>query len=106
MLDFLTRANAAVNGVVWGTAGIALLLLARIVLTCVNRGFQFAHFGFWLKKTVGAIFRDRRITAHTARESRAISQFQSLCTAMAATIGTGNIVGVLSLSPLIARSTT
>lgn len=94
MLDFLTRANAAVNGVVWGTAGIALLLLAGIVMTCVNRGFQFAHAGFWLKKTVGAIFRDRHITAHTARESRAISQFQSLCTAMAATIGTGNIVGV------------
>ena len=94
MLGMITNINNAVNGVVWGTAGIVLLLLAGIVMTAVNRGFQFAHFSYWIKKTIGAIFRDKHITAHTSRDSRAISQFQSLCTAMAATIGTGNIVGV------------
>ena len=94
MLQAITSINNAVNGVVWGTFGIALLFAAGIVMTAVNRGFQFTHFCFWLKKTVGAIFRDRHITAHTAKENKAISQFQSLCTAMAATIGTGNIVGV------------
>lgn len=94
MLQAITAVNNAINGVVWGTFGIALLLIAGIVMTAVNKGFQFAHFGHWLKKTVGAIFRDKHITAHTTKENRAISQFQSLCTAMAATIGTGNIVGV------------
>ncbi|MCR5761835.1 MAG: alanine:cation symporter family protein [Treponema sp.] len=94
MLEMITNINNAVNGIVWGTIGIALLLIAGIVMTCVNRGFQFTHVLFWLKKTIGAIFNDKRITAHTSRENKAISQFQSLCTAMAATIGTGNIVGV------------
>ncbi len=94
MLEMLVKINNAVNGVVWGTVGIALLLVAGIVMTFVNRGFQFTHARFWIKKTIGAIFKDKRITAHTGKENKAISQFQSLCTAMAATIGTGNIVGV------------
>ena len=94
MIEFITSVNGAVNGVVWGTFGIALLLVAGIALTLVNRGFQFFHAPHWFQKTIGAIFTDRHITAHTARENKAISQFQSLCTAMAATIGTGNIVGV------------
>ena len=44
--------------------------------------------------SIGAIFTNRDITAHTEKDDKAISQFQSLCTALAATIGTGNIVGV------------
>lgn len=44
--------------------------------------------------TIGAIFKDKHVTAHTEKDNKAISQFQSLCTALAATIGTGNIVGV------------
>lgn len=94
MLETITNVNNAVNGVVWGTFGIALLFIAGIVMTVVNKGFQFTHFGHWIKKTIGAIFKDKTITAHTSKENKAISQFQSLCTALAATIGTGNIVGV------------
>ncbi|MBQ2080563.1 MAG: alanine:cation symporter family protein [Treponema sp.] len=92
--EAVTNVNNAVNGVVWGTFGIALLLIAGIVMTIVNKGFQFTHFAHWMKRTIGAIFKDRHVTAHTEKETKAISQFQSLCTAMAATIGTGNIVGV------------
>ncbi|MBQ1834038.1 MAG: alanine:cation symporter family protein [Treponema sp.] len=94
MVETVTNVNNAVNGVVWGVGGITLLLVAGIVMTCVNKGFQFSHFAHWIKKTIGAIFSDRHITAHTGKDNKAISQFQSLCTAMAATIGTGNIVGV------------
>ncbi|MBQ3826110.1 MAG: alanine:cation symporter family protein [Spirochaetaceae bacterium] len=94
MIEIIEQVNNAINGVVWGTAGIALLLVAGLVMTAVNRGFQFTHLAHWISKTIGAIFTDKHITAHTARENKAISQFQSLCTAMAATIGTGNIVGV------------
>ncbi|MCQ2601564.1 MAG: alanine:cation symporter family protein [Treponema sp.] len=96
IIDAITAGNNAVNGVVWGTFGIALLFIAGIVMTVVNKGFQFAHIGHWFKKTIGAIFKDKKITAHTEKENKAISQFQSLCTALAATIGTGNIVGVAS----------
>jgi len=94
MIETITSINNAVNGVVWGTFGIALLFIAGIVMTVVNRGFQFTHFRHWIKKTIGAIFKDKKITAHTGKDNKAISQFQSLCTALAATIGTGNIVGV------------
>ena len=94
MIETVTEINGVVNGIVWGTFGIVLLLAAGIVMTFVNKGFQFFRFGHWISKTIGAIFKDADVTAHTAKENRAISQFQSLCTAMAATIGTGNIVGV------------
>ncbi len=94
MLEAITKVNNAINGVVWGTFGISLLLLAGVVMTAVNKGFQFSHFAHWIKQTIGAIFKDKHVTAHTEKENKAISQFQSLCTAMAATIGTGNIVGV------------
>ncbi len=93
-IENVTSVNSAVNGVVWGTFGIALLLVAGITMTIVNKGFQFSHFSHWIKNTIGAIFRDKNITAHTDKDNKAISQFQSLCTALAATIGTGNIVGV------------
>ncbi len=96
MLETISKINSSVNGVVWGTFGIALLLIAGIVMTIVNKGFQFAHIPHWLKHTIGAIFKDKNTTAHTGKSDRSISQFQSLCTALAATIGTGNIVGVAS----------
>ncbi len=94
VVQTISNANDAVNGVVWGTFGIALLFIAGVVMTIVNRGFQFAHIKHWLSKTIGAIFKDKHITSHTGKDDKAISQFQSLCTALAATIGTGNIVGV------------
>ena len=50
--------------------------------------------GYWLRHTIGAIFTNKDVTAHTSKEDMAISQFQSMCTALAGTIGTGNIVGV------------
>lgn len=94
MVETITNVNNAVNGVVWGTFGIALLFIAGIVMTIANKGFQFRHFIFWLKETIGSVFTDRHITRHTDKEDKSISQFQSLCTALAATIGTGNIVGI------------
>lgn len=94
MISIITNINNAINTFIWGPFGIALLLLAGIVLTIVNRGFQFIHIRLWLKKTIGAVFADKVITAHTTKQNKSISQFQSLCTALSATVGTGNIVGV------------
>ena len=96
MLELISKINDSVNGVVWGTVGISLLFIAGLIMTIVNKGFQFAHIGHWFKETIGALFSDKNTTAHTKKEDRSISQFQSLCTALAATIGTGNIVGVAS----------
>lgn len=53
------------------------------------RGFAFLGFFQWWKATVGSLFRRDSNAGHSG-----ISQFQSACTALAATIGTGNIAGV------------
>lgn len=94
MLETITNANGFVNGIVWGPAGLALLFCTGLIMSLCTGFFQFGHFGYWMKNTIGAIFTNKNITAHTEKEDKAISQFQSLCTALAATIGTGNIVGV------------
>lgn len=94
MLETITAVNGAVNGVVWGPLGLALLFGAGVMLSVRTGFFQLVHFRYWMRQTIGAIFTDRSVTAHTGTDDQAISQFQSLCTALAATIGTGNIVGV------------
>ena len=95
-MEAVVSINSFLNNIVWGPVGLALLFCAGLWMTIRTSGFQVTHFGHWMKKTIGAIFADKNITAHTGKDDRAISQFQSLCTALAATIGTGNIVGVSS----------
>jgi len=92
MIETITSVNDAVNGVVWGWPALILLGFVGILMTIMTSFFQVTHFGHWLKNTIGAIFSDKHVTGHT--EDKSISQFQSLCTALAATVGTGNIVGV------------
>ena len=81
MLDTITSINSSVNGVVWGPIGLALLFGTGLVMTVRTGGFQFGHVGHWMKNTIGAIFTNKKVTAHTNKEDMAISQFQSLCTA-------------------------
>ena len=92
--NMIETINSFLNGIVWGPIGLCLLFLAGVWMTIVNRGFQITHFAHWMKQTIGAIFKDSHVRAHTEKHDKQISQFQSLCTALAATIGTGNIVGV------------
>ena len=95
-VNFITQVNGAVNNFVWGIPMLILLVGTGILMTIFTKFFQLSHIGHWWKNTIGGIFSDRHITKHTGRDDKAISQFQSLCTALAATIGTGNIVGVAS----------
>ena len=92
VLQIITKANDAVNGVVWGVPALILLGFVGVLMTCLTKVFQVSHIGHWFKKTIGAVFSDSNVTSHT--KDKSISQFQSLCTALAATVGTGNIVGV------------
>ena len=92
MLELITNVNNAVNNVVWGWPALILLAFVGILMTCLTRFFQVSHFAHWVKMTIGAIFKDKNVVGHT--KDKSISQCQSLCTALAATVGTGNIVGV------------
>ena len=92
MLETITNINSAINNVVWGWPALILLAFVGVLMTILTKVFQVTHIGHWMKNTIGAIFKDRHVTGHT--KDKSISQFQSLCTALAATVGTGNIVGV------------
>ncbi len=97
MDNFLSKVeliNNAINGFVWGLPMLVLLVGTGILMTCLTKFFQISHFKHWISNTIGGIFKDSKVTAHTHKEDTQISQFQSLCTALAATIGTGNIAGV------------
>ncbi len=93
-LNVVEKVNNAVNGFVWGWPALILLAFVGVLMTILTKFFQISHIGHWFKNTIGAIFSDRHITKHT--KDKSISQFQSLCTALAATVGTGNIAGVAS----------
>ena len=93
-LGVVEKVNDAVNGFVWGWPALILLAFVGVLMTVLTRFFQISHIGHWFKNTIGAIFGDKNVTKHTSDKS--ISQFQSLCTALAATVGTGNIAGVAS----------
>jgi len=91
-VEWLTDFNNTINDFVWVKIGIALLLGTGILTTLITKVFQVTHLGHWMKRTLGNIF-NKKVTTHT-KEKASISQFQALCTALAATIGVGNIAGV------------
>ncbi|MCR5147504.1 MAG: sodium:alanine symporter family protein [Eubacterium sp.] len=91
-IDTITEINSEINDVVWGWPALILLAFVGVLMTFLTKFFQITHFGYWIKHTIGAIFGDKHVTSHT--KDKTISQFQSLCTALAATVGTGNIIGV------------
>ncbi len=80
--------NSAVNNVVWGWPSMILILGTGILLTLRCFGVQFTHFGHVMKNTIGKIAEKKTAKAGT------VTPFQALCTALAATVGTGNIAGV------------
>ncbi|MDO4490122.1 MAG: alanine/glycine:cation symporter family protein [Lachnospiraceae bacterium] len=92
MINAITTINSTINGIVWGWPALILLGAVGVLMTILTKVFQISHFGHWMRHTLGAIIGDRNVTQHT--KDRSITQFQSLCTALAATVGTGNIVGV------------
>lgn len=94
MLDYIEQINDVVNSFVWGWPALILLGFTGVLMTVLTKFFQISHFKTWMSRTIGAIFKNKHVTKHT--EDKSISQFQSLCTALAATVGTGNIAGVAS----------
>ena len=92
-LEVLAAWNRAVNGLVWGPPGLALLLGAGLYLTVRSGLFPLRHAGLWLRCTLGTLFA-RQAPARPERGRAGLSPFQSVCTALAASLGTGNIVGV------------
>lgn len=88
MLETITNVNNTLNNFIWGVPAMVCIIGVGLVLTCRTGFIQFRKFGYALKNTIGKIF-----TKEEAKEG-SITPFQAVCTALAATIGTGNIAGV------------
>ena len=87
----VTHINSAINNVVWGVPMLALIILTGLFYTLRTKGFQFTHLGEVFQNTISGILNPNK---KSKKEKNSISQFQALTTALAATIGTGNIAGV------------
>lgn len=93
LLVKVAKVNGVVNDFVWGPFGLILLIGTGILLTCMTKLFQFTRIKEWWSTTIGGVFKKGAVSRNN-KDKGAVSQFQALCTALAATIGTGNIAGV------------
>ena len=87
MIDQIAAANSWLNGYVWGWPTIVLLLGTGLLLTVLTGGVQFRYLGFALREVLGRV-----LQKSTAPGS--VSPFQAVATALASTVGVGNIAGV------------
>lgn len=74
---------------VWGPWTLAVFIGVGLYYSARTGLFQIRGFGFWWRQTAGSLGKEEE-----GDEKKGISQFQSVCTALAATVGTGNIAGV------------
>ncbi len=84
----IEKGNNWLNNIVWGIPALVLLMSAGIILTVGLKGFQFRKFGYAMKNTVGKMFQKQEAKAGE------VTPLQALTTALAATVGTGNIAGI------------
>lgn len=91
-LKAVESVNNVINDFIWVKIGIIILIGTGILTTVLTKFFQLSHLKHWWKNTMGSIFAKKNIR-HT-KDKGSISPFQALCTALAATVGTGNIAGV------------
>ena len=88
MLESIIKINQAVNGFIWGVPAMICIIGVGLLLSVRTRFIQVRKFGAAMKNTIGKIF-DK-----TQAKDGSISPFQAVCTALAGTVGTGNIAGV------------
>lgn len=89
MLETITSINSTINGFVWGPIMLALLVGTGVFLTFRTDWIQVRWFGYIMKNTVGSLFQKR-----DQEHGNNLSPFQAVTTALAGTVGTGNIAGV------------
>ncbi len=88
MLNTISDINNSINSFIWGVPAMICIIGVGLLLSIRTRFLQIRKFPYAIAVTLGRMFRKN--------ESRdgAITPFQAVCTALAATIGTGNIAGV------------
>ena len=88
MIETITAVNQAVNSFIWGIPAMVCIIGVGLLLS-VRTGFlQIRKFPYAIRTTIGRMFRKKDASDGT------MTPFQAVCTALAATVGTGNIAGV------------
>ena len=88
MIETITAVNTAVNNFIWGVPAMVCIIGVGLLLS-VRTGFlQIRKFPYSIKTTIGRMFRKKDAS------DGAMTPFQAVCTALAGTVGTGNIAGV------------
>ena len=88
MLEIITNINSVLNNFIWGVPAMVCIIGVGLYLAVRTRFVQISQFGYSMKNTIG------RILDKTDAADGSITPFQAVCTALAATVGTGNIAGV------------
>lgn len=90
-MDTLSKIIGFVNdNILWGIPMVVLILGVGIYLTVRNRFMQVTKFPYAVKNTIGALGKKQALKG----KGKSLSQFEAFSTAIAGTVGTGNIVGV------------
>lgn len=88
MLETIGNINSVISNFIWGVPAIVCIIGVGLLLSIRTNFIQIRKFGLSLKSTIGKIF------SKSSSEAGSMSPFQAVCTALAGTVGTGNIAGV------------
>ena len=88
MLQTIEQINSAVNSFIWGVPAMICIIGVGLYLSIRTGFIQIRKFPYAIKTTIGRVFKKKEAS------DGAMTPFQAVCTALAATVGTGNIAGV------------
>lgn len=88
MLELVEKVNGYLNNFIWGVPAIICIIGVGLYLSICTGFIQIRKFPYAIRNTVGRMFKKKEAA------DGAITPFQAVCTALAATVGTGNIAGV------------
>ena len=88
MLKTIEMINTAVNDFIWGVPAMICIIGVGLYLSFCTGFLQIRKFPYAIKVTIGRIFNKKEASDGT------MTPFQAVCTALASTVGTGNIAGV------------
>ena len=88
MLHTIESVNSVINDFIWGVPAMICIIGVGLYLSIRTRFLQIRKFGYAIQTTIGRMFHKKEAS------DGALTPFQAVCTALAATVGTGNIAGV------------
>ena len=88
MLSTIEAVNSVVNNFIWGVPAMICIIGVGLYLSIRTRFLQIRKFPYSMKVTLGRMMKKKEAS------DGALTPFQAVCTALAATVGTGNVAGV------------